>query len=361
MALSERSSKDPPPRKPTTRGRPVVKTFPGPIPDTIENVAASVLGTPPKQDHEWQYLKNARNERFHFGAYDLESHAISPLRELGAYEALWNEKGMSFKKLAEKYRNCPDSVLSDFVSESVAESFAKRVRAMLSKALIHKFGVRVHGTADYPLRLRAAAHPVEFLYFRGNWDLIHTRSVAVVGTRNPSKEGEAHTRSLVKKLVADNFTIVSGLAKGIDTVAHNTAIETTGRTIGVIGTPLSSVYPKENKDLQERIASDYLLISQVPVWRYSRQGPQINKLFFPERNVTMSALTEATLIVEAGETSGTLIQARAALQQGRKLFILNSCFENKRLTWPARFAKKGAIRVMEYADIRQHLGETSTL
>ena len=361
MSKSKNGSNDPPTRKTSTRGRPVVKTYPNPIPDTLKNVAASVLSTPPKQDHEWQYLKTARNERFHFDTCDLESYAISPLRELGAYEALWDEKGMSFKKLAEKYRNCPDSVLSDFVSESIADSFAKRVRAMLSKARVHKFGVRVHGTADYPLRLRAAAHPVEFLYFRGNWDLIHARSIAVVGTRNPSKEGEAYTRSLVKKLVADDFTIVSGLARGIDTIAHNTAIEAKGRTIGVIGTPLSSVYPKENKDLQERIARDYLLISQVPVWRYSRQGPQTNKLFFPERNVTMSALTEATLIVEAGETSGTLIQARAALQQGRKLFIFNSCFENKRLTWPARYAKQGAIRVMEYADIRQHLGDTSTL
>lgn len=305
-------------------------------------------------------MKNGRNEQLDFGTCDLESYAISPLKELGAYEALWNEKGMSFKKLAEKYQNCPDAVLSDFVSESAAYRFANRVRAMLTKADVRKFGVRVHGTADYPARLRAAVHPVELLYFQGCWDFIHTRCLAVVGTRNPSKEGEARARSLVKQLVADDFTIVSGLAKGIDTAAHTTAIEAKGRTIGVIGTPLSSVYPKENKALQERIAREHLLISQVPVWRYSQQGPQTNKLFFPARNVTMSALTEATLIVEAGETSGTLIQARAALQQGRKLFILNRCFENTKLTWPARYAKQGAIRVMEYADLRQYLGETPT-
>ena len=77
--------------------------------------------------------------------------------------------------------------------------------------------------------------------------------------------------------------------------------------------------------------------------------------FFPERNVTMSALTEATIIVEAGETSGSLIQARAALHQNRKLFILNSCFQNPKLTWPAKFAKMGAIRVSEYEDIKRHL------
>lgn len=85
--------------------------------------------------------------------------------------------------------------------------------------------------------------------------------------------------------------------------------------------------------------------------RYGRQAPPQNRLFFPERNVTMSALTEATVIVEAGETSGTLTQARAALHQGRKLFILDSCFKDARLTWPARFEAEGAIRVTRMDDI----------
>src|ERR1019366_5376255 len=131
-----------------------------------------------------------------------------------------------------------------------------------------------------------------------------------------------------------------------------------GLTIGVIGTPLSQSYPATNRVLQAQIAKDYLLISQVPVVRSSEQGPRVNRMFFPERNITMSALTEATIIIEAGETSGTLIQARAALQQGRKLFILDSCFRNKKLTWPAKFAEKGAIRVTDYDDIKQHLSST---
>ena len=80
-----------------------------------------------------------------------------------------------------------------------------------------------------------------------------------------------------------------------------------------------------------------------------------NRSFFPERNVTMSAFTEGTIIVEAGETSGTLTQARAALHQGRKLFILNSCFE-RGLSWPERFVRKGAVRVREPEDIWEHLG-----
>ncbi len=123
----------------------------------------------------------------------------------------------------------------------------------------------------------------------------------------------------------------------------------------MLGTPLSHSYPTENRELQKRLAEEYLLISQVPIIRYSQQHPNLNRLFFPERNVTMSALTEATVIVEARETSGTLVQARAAIAQKRKLFILDNCFQNKAITWSEKFEKQGAIRVRKYDDIRQHL------
>jgi len=148
---------------------------------------------------------------------------------------------------------------------------------------------------------------------------------------------------------------VAGLAEGIDTAAHTAALEEGGRTIAVLGTPLSEAYPSFNRELQARIARDHLVISQVPVLRYANQFPPQNRLFFPERNVTMSALTEATIIVEAGETSGTLTQARAALHQGRKLFILDSCFD-RGLTWPSRFLAEGAVRVRAYDDIWSALG-----
>jgi DNA processing protein len=112
----------------------------------------------------------------------------------------------------------------------------------------------------------------------------------------------------------------------------------------------------EHRELQAELAENYLVISQVPIFRYYQQNWKVNRLFFPERNITMSALTEATIIVEAGNTSGTLTQARAALQQGRKLFILESCFQNPELTWPARFEERGAIRIRDFAEIRSVLG-----
>jgi len=285
---------------------------------------------------------------------------ISPLLELGAYEALWKDKAASFKWIADLFRKRENAIPSDFVPREEAERAGQAALRMLLEARIAQFGIRVHGAGEYPLRLRDAWHPIEMLYYQGWWDLVNfPRLVAVVGTRNPSDEGVRRARKLVRLFVKNRFGIVSGLAKGIDTVAHTTAIESDGVTIAVIGTPLNATYPPENAELQYRIAKDFLLISQVPVVRYSNQTYRGNRLFFPERNITMSALTEATIIVEASETSGTLTQARAALAQGRKLFILDSCFQNPDLTWPKRFQEQGALRVRDFDDIGEHLGSAA--
>lgn len=280
---------------------------------------------------------------------------IDAALEIGAYEALWSMQNTSFKSIAELFAKNAGARPSDFVSEETARGVATRVINRLRDKLDTRFDIRLHGEFEYPDKLREATYPVELLYFQGDWDLTTTRSVAVVGTRKPSTDGAARTRQLVRELVRDKFTIVSGLAEGVDTAAHEATLEYDGRMIGVIGTPLSHSYPRTNIDLQQRIANNHLLISQVPVERYEAQNFKWNRLFFPERNKTMSALTEATVIVEAGETSGTLIQAREALKQGRKLFILNSCFERTDLTWPERFQREGAIRVRDYDDIRREL------
>lgn len=275
--------------------------------------------------------------------------------ELGAYEKLWSNHNASFKSIAEMFAKHDDARSSDFVPQNEARETGQRVVAKLRERVHGWFNIRLHGELEYPKRLLEATHPVNLLYFQGNWGLIHTPSVAVVGTRKPNDNSIRRTRKLVKALLADNFTIVSGLAEGIDTVAHKTAIVEGGQTIGVIGTPLGHVYPKSNENLQKNIAKEFLLISQIPVERYEAQTPRTNRFFFPERNKTMSALAKATIIVEASETSGTLVQAREALKQGRKLFILNSCFENPALTWPAKYEAKGATRVYEYDDIRREL------
>lgn len=280
---------------------------------------------------------------------------ISPRRELGAYEALFLEEGATFKRLAERFAADPEALPSDFVEPRRAEQAGQRVFEKLHKAGVRQFGVRLNKAGDYPEKLRDAKYPVELLYYQGAWELSEMRSLAVVGSRKPSQEGVRRAARLARELVKRGFAVASGLATGIDTAAHSAAIEAGGVTIGVIGTPLGEYYPKENRELQDFIAKEHLLISQIPVLRYEVQPFPQKRHYFPERNATMSALTEGTIIVEAGETSGTLTQARAALYQGRKLFILESCFQNPAITWPARFEEQGAIRVRSPDDIWEAL------
>jgi len=285
--------------------------------------------------------------------------AVSPLEEMGAYEWLWKQQGSeikpTFRSIAEFFRQHPKALPSDLVPLDEAMACGKEVLKQFKSRGIDHFGIRLHKAGDYPEMLTDAENPLELLYYQGDWDLVYSpRRVAVVGTRTPSNEAIRSTKALVKDLVNDNFVVVSGLAAGIDTVAHEAAMESGGKTIAVIGTPLSEAYPKNNRDLQKKIADEHLLISQIPVLRYLEQDFRLNRFFFPERNVTMSALTQATIIVEAGETSGTLTQARAALAQGRKLLILERNFHSK-LTWPLRFEGRGAKRVRNYGDIVEHL------
>jgi len=277
---------------------------------------------------------------------------ISPLVELGAYEWLWLNKLDSFAAFADLARKRPDLLPSDLVPETVARSTARDALSRLAKSGAGQFGIRIQGSGEYPARLRDAADPPALLWYQGWWDLINApRTVAVVGTREITDQGIRRTRKLVGLLVRHNCVIYSGLARGVNAVAHQTAIECGGATVGVSATPLSDVDPQVEWILQRRIATEFLLVSQAPVLRYAKKEQRLQRALFAERSRTMSALTQATIIVEAGEISGTQIQAQAALDQGRKLFILNGCFDQPGLTWPARLEAAGAIRVREYEQI----------
>ncbi|MEX2962861.1 DNA-processing protein DprA [Microbulbifer sp. TYP-18] len=286
---------------------------------------------------------------------DFTEEAISPNKEMAAYEALWLEKGASFKTIASKFERAGGATPSAFLTDEKVVQLALRLKETLKRRDVARFGVCIHGTTEYPESLRDADHPLELFYYQGWWDLVHTPSVAVVGARKVTEEGRRRAVRLTRHLVEDGFTVVSGLAEGVDTAAHNAALEMGGKTIAVIGTPLSHFYPKQNRQLQEHIAKEHLIISQVPFLHYEERDYRSNRQFFPARNVTMSALSQATVIVEASDTSGTLYQARAALKQGRKLFILDSCFRNNAIKWPAKYQARGAIRVKDYDDIRSHL------
>ncbi len=294
----------------------------------------------------------------------LDQNTISPFDEMLAYEALWGEINMTEKKVAELFKKfpglLPHEVLFQYVNRN-PEKYNQKVTTVRKFIVsrIKDFSVSVYGDYQYPERLRDAKYPIEIFYYIGDLTLTETRCISIVGSRNVSEEGAKRARKLAKLLVKEGYTIVSGLAKGVDCNAQRSCIENGGRTIGVIGTPIDRYYPKENRELQDEIKKKHLLISQVPFYRYTKQNYRYNRIFFPQRNATMAALSEATVIVEAGESSGTLTQARACMNQGRKLFILNNLFERNDLRWPRKYEAAGAIRVKDINDIIANLSEST--
>ncbi|WP_295137263.1 DNA-protecting protein DprA [uncultured Catenibacterium sp.] len=194
-----------------------------------------------------------------------------------------------------------------------------------------------------------------FLFLKGNVHLLNEKSVCVVGSRNASVDSMKKTEKLVKALIKRNIVVNAGLAKGIDTATHKTALENGGRTIAVIGTPINQYYPKENKDLQLSIEEKGLVVSQFPpcnpVYRWN----------FPTRNGTMSGISLATIIMEAGETSGALRQADYALKQGRDVLIPQSAINNSSISWPKKYIKKGAQAFKNLKEVLQILNDNEVL
>jgi DNA processing protein len=293
-------------------------------------------------------------------------NTINPLEEVLSYEVLWALDGMTETKMTNLFSDghqLPSKVLENRYPQSLVPdedlvTLKSDVTEFIQKK-IGSFSVCINGDFQYPKDLRRAKHPIELFYYKGNLDLLNSKSISVVGAREVTESGRIRAERLARELCQAGFIIVSGLAKGVDTAALTSAIKSGGKTIAVIGTPIDKHYPKENVDLQKFIAEDNLLISQVPFYRYEIEPFTSHKHYFPRRNATMAAISEATVIVEASDTSGTLTQARACIQQGKKLFILDSCFKNNNITWPSHYEKLGAIRVSSTDDILTNLNSTA--
>lgn len=194
-----------------------------------------------------------------------------------------------------------------------------------------------------------AKYSPKVLYASGSLKIpIPGPRVAIVGTREPSQRGLKMAYSLAYSLSKSGITVVSGLAKGIDAQAHRGAINAGGSTIAVLGTPLDQFYPRENRELQLEIMKNHLAISQFPAER------AVQRRNFVIRNRTMALICDASIIIEAGESSGTLSQGWEALRLGRPLFISDLVFENEKLKWPNEFIEYGALR---FSDLRYVLEE----
>lgn len=198
---------------------------------------------------------------------------------------------------------------------------------------------------NYPPQLAKTKDAPEVLFVRGNeLDLLYKPALSIVGTRRASEAGQSRAYKLACLLCERGVTVASGLAKGIDKAAHDGALSVGGNTIAVIGTPLTRVYPKEHADLQKRISSFGLVVSQF------YPGAEVQRFFFPMRNAVMSGLSLGTVVIEASETSGALIQAKYCLQQGHKLFIPRSAVDNPSLKWPRTYASQPGAHVFGTID-----------
>lgn len=197
----------------------------------------------------------------------------------------------------------------------------------------------------YPTNLRAIYNRPPFLWLRGRGQPADHAAIAIVGTRHASPDGIRQAEVLATGLAERDVTVLSGLARGIDTAAHTAALEAGGRTVAVLGHGLDrKVYPAENADLADRITSAGALVSQfwpeAPPTRYS----------FPMRNVVMSGMAMGTVVVEASSTSGAKMQARLCLEHGKRLFLVESLVTSE--DWAQTYARRpGTTVIKDVADI----------
>lgn len=211
--------------------------------------------------------------------------------------------------------------------------------------------LNVHQLPNLPpaaeVRLEAAQ-----IFCAGDLSLLSRPLIAIVGAREVTEDGAKRAAKLGRLLAQHGVVTVSGLAKGVDYAAHRGAIAAGGSTIAVIGTPLSKAYPAEHSALQEEIWRKHLLVSQFA------EGSRVFPSNFPARNKLMAAITLATVIVEASDTSGSLHQAAECARLNRPVFIARSVVDNPALTWPVRFLKPGApVYVLnEVEDILKVIG-----
>lgn len=168
---------------------------------------------------------------------------------------------------------------------------------------------------NYPIELSRIYNPPVLLFYQGDITLLEGIKLAFVGGRDASQVGIASVQKIIKDL-GNQFTIVSGLARGIDTAAHLSCLKNGGKTIAVIGTGLNCYYPKENKELQEYISKNHLLLSE-----YLPDTPPL-KFHFPERNRIIAGLSQGIVVCDAKKRSGSLITCERALEEGREVFTI---------------------------------------
>ena len=207
------------------------------------------------------------------------------------------------------------------------------------------------GDEIYPEQLRKIKNPPKQLYLKGNIELLKQNCIAIIGSRSCTKNGENLTKKFASELSGQGLTIVSGMAKGIDAIAHRKTIDENGKTIAVLGSGLNYIFPKENEGLYyDILKSGGLIISE-----YSPNVEPNSKKFL-ERNRIVSGISIGILVIEAMDRSGTSVTARLATQQGRKVFVLPHEIEDIHGKGTNKLIRKGATLITSTQEIIEEFG-----
>lgn len=245
-----------------------------------------------------------------------------------------------------------DFALYDSTKEHLCQALLPP-NTQLILELMDRHGINYHcfSDVDYPANLKEIFAPPLILYYRGDLaKALRNPCLAVVGTRKPSTYGIEMCRKLLSPVCEKGVTIVSGLAFGIDTAAHHTALSARSQTIAVLASGLESIYPPANLELAERIANNGALVSEF------EPGSKMERWNFPNRNRIISALSQAVFIVEGPENSGAMLTAKFAQEQKRAIFALPGNINNRNAKGPNSLIQNGASLISEIGDLQKLLG-----
>jgi DNA processing protein len=283
--------------------------------------------------------------------------------ELASWLRLTGVRGLGNRTLLKllKAFGSPERVLGASratLSHAIGETLAAAIAAPTDDVLIEQtlawaaepgHAIITLGDPGYPPQLLTIPDPPGLLYLVGNTALLSRPALAIVGSRNPSAQGIDNARAFAKTLGKADLTIVSGLALGIDAAAHEGALGNSGGTIAVLGCGINVVYPKTNRALFERIAGEGLLLSE-----YGLDVPAL-PAHFPARNRIISGLARGCLVIEASLSSGSLITARVAVEQGREVFAIPGSIHSPLSKGCHALIKQGAKLVESAHDVLEEL------
>lgn len=242
----------------------------------------------------------------------------------------------------------------DGMSDKIVQNMQKAKDAKLLEKYekyILKNDIKIINISDdnYPAKLKNIYAPPITIFAKGDISLLNSKSIAIVGSREPSKYGIYVAEKFSKELSKEGITIVSGLARGIDTFAHVGALTSFGKTIAVLGSGIDVVYPKENAKYYREISEKGLIISEYIV------GTAPESKNFPQRNRIISGLSDGVLVVEARKNSGTMITTDFALEQGKELYVIPGNITSNLSAGTNNLIKEGAKLVTDVYEILEDL------